>query len=114
MRNRITVRADNVELRGYFDGDMDALQEFSQNMAPVGMVIASLEDDDWDPFAPAPITHPEDPPTIEASREVISNIALNATGAVDFMDQIAHLHYSQALVIRGERARADKAEASDG
>lgn len=155
MRHRITVRADNVELRGYFDGEHESLQEFADNMAPVGMVIASVADDHWNPFGPpvdevaelisevreaefptaelselanvladaterliysprGPISEPHDPPTVNASREVIANIALTAEGAADFMEQIAQLHYSQALVIRGERGRAEQAEALNG
>lgn len=108
MRFRITVRADNVELRGYFDGTQEELQEFSMNMAPVGMVIASLALDGYDPFG---ITQPSDPPSIVSSSEVIQGIWESSDDTSTVMSMLTALHYQQAFVIRGERHRAEVAEA---
>lgn len=157
MRHRITVRGEGIELRGRIDAESGNEIErlFADDLGERAMIVASIADDNWDPFGPplheiadlisevreaefptaelselanvladaterliysprGPISEPQDPPTIDMSREIVSNIALNATGAVDFMEQIAHLHYSQAVVIRGERGRAEQAEALNG
>lgn len=53
-RYRITVRADapnRVELRGYFDGGIDRLNDFARAMEPFGLVIASPVHPTYDPFA---------------------------------------------------------------
>lgn len=50
MRYRITVRGRGTELRGYFDGEHRELEEFSDVMAPFGVVVASHADADYDPF----------------------------------------------------------------
>jgi hypothetical protein len=107
MRFRITVRADNAELRGYTDQEsVEALNEFAQNMAPIGVVVASATEDSYDPFA---IDAPEDPPTIEKSREAVHRIASESTTADEFMGRMIELHFMQASVIRGERGQKEQA-----
>lgn len=105
-RFRITIRGTDTELRGY--ATIEALAALT---APPGeqpyVVVASPADDDFDPFA---ISEPEHPPTIEFSLEHIQHIWDTSETAEDCITQLAMLHLSQALVIRGERARADKAE----
>lgn len=49
MRLRITVRGTDVELRGYVDGMANA-RLLSQQMEGIGVVAASVADDDYDPF----------------------------------------------------------------
>lgn len=107
MRHRITVRADNVHLRGYFDGDTNRLTDFSQVMAPVGMVIASVADENYDPFR---ISQPDSEPTIQASMEIVKGIWDSSETPEDCLTMLASLHYQQAYVIRGERHRAEVAE----
>lgn len=55
MRIRITVRGDapRIELRGYLDlvdDDATRLHAFADAMLPFGIVVASHEADDYDPF----------------------------------------------------------------
>jgi hypothetical protein len=54
MRFRITVRGDGVELRGYLDvgdqRDAPSLAQFAEDMKPYGLVVASVADDDYNPF----------------------------------------------------------------
>lgn len=53
MRFRITLRNDapRVELRGYADFESyQSLVEFSKWMKPYALVIASPQEDDFDPF----------------------------------------------------------------
>lgn len=52
-RYRITVRGDGVELRGYIDGSIHTVDDFARIMTPVGPVVASLADADYDPFKEA-------------------------------------------------------------
>ena len=53
MRLRITVRNDDMELRGYVDVDsLDNLNGFAAAMKDVGIVIASPAADDYNPFTP--------------------------------------------------------------
>ena len=49
-RWRITVRADNVELRGRIDCEYEDLEAYAKAAKPIGLMIASLADDDYDPF----------------------------------------------------------------
>ncbi len=49
-RIRITVRGENAELRGYMDADQDTLMAFAEAMKPYGLVVASLAEDDYNPF----------------------------------------------------------------
>lgn len=108
MRFKLTIRGDDTELRGYMDmGTTDTLAAFANAVEPYGLVIASAVEDDYNPFG---ITEPEHPPTPEASREVIRGI-LQLLSPSDAEDYLAQLHYGQAVVIRGERYRADQAEA---
>jgi hypothetical protein len=52
MKFRITVRGDGTELRGYMVAlDHTTLNAFAATMKPYGMVVASIADDDYDPFA---------------------------------------------------------------
>ena len=56
MRFRITVRGDDIELRGYVDGEQ-ALHKLatalgdSENSPGIALVIASPADDHYNPFA---------------------------------------------------------------
>lgn len=50
-RWRVTIRGEGVELRGYADLHLNALEALSQAMIPYGLVIASPADDYYDPFA---------------------------------------------------------------
>lgn len=104
MRHRITVRADNVELRGYINTESnEELVEFSQNMAPVGVVIASAADPDYDPFAPS----------LELSLNTIIGLIQN-NGIQDTEALVMHMagvHYMQAQVIQGERRQKEEAQA---
>lgn len=51
-RFRITVRADEptLELRGYTDLPPAVLNSLADALKPYGMVLASVADDDYDPF----------------------------------------------------------------
>jgi hypothetical protein len=49
MRIRLTVRSTDWELRGYTD-DATHLVEFAEAMKPFGLVVASVAEDDYDPF----------------------------------------------------------------
>ena len=55
VRWRITVRGDSTELRGYLEvndspGAPDDLEYFAAVMKPFGIVMASIADDDYNPF----------------------------------------------------------------
>lgn len=52
MRFRITIRGDEVELRGRLDGDLADIQQMARDAAP-WVVVASPAADDYDPFDPA-------------------------------------------------------------
>lgn len=39
-----------MELRGYLDGELADVQEFARAVEPFGLVLASVADDDYDPF----------------------------------------------------------------
>lgn len=53
MRFRITVRNDDIELRGYIDVvSLENLNGFATAMKDVGMVVASPAADDYNPFRP--------------------------------------------------------------
>lgn len=49
MRYRVTIRDENLQLRGYVDGE-DALRRVANAVAP-SMVIASPAADDYNPFS---------------------------------------------------------------
>jgi hypothetical protein len=49
MRYRVTIRTDQIELRGYVDG-VKTLVELAEAMKPITMVICSPADDDYNPF----------------------------------------------------------------
>lgn len=110
MRFRITVRYPNkTELRGFTTVDsIEELQEWSQAMAPIGMVIASpAEGEDFDPFQPGDAHHA---PTPEDSLAVVREKATEAETADEFLGAMSWLHYMQAMVIRGERDQRLEAE----
>lgn len=107
-RFRITVRGDGAELRGYIDGSHGTLNDFAGLMTPVGVVVASPAEDDFDPFA---ITEPGHPPTPERSFAVVTELYADSENTVDFMERMAQIHFGQANVIRGERYLREKAEA---
>lgn len=54
QRFRITVRALGVELRGYIDNGLDEeetkLSDFAKAMEPIGVVVASPVEHDYNPF----------------------------------------------------------------
>lgn len=53
MRYRITVRNEDVELRGWIDVvSLDNLNGFAAAMKDVGIVVASPAADDYNPFVP--------------------------------------------------------------
>lgn len=110
---RITVRGLAIELRGQFhdlgDEDQPSVQNLADALAPFGMVIASHAPDDYDPFA---ISDPENPPTHEKSKELIQSWfdTADADHRDELIDYLAHIHFNQALVIRGERGVRDAAE----
>jgi hypothetical protein len=112
MRFRITVRGLGVELRGRFDQltdeDAPTLADFADAMEPFGMVVASPASDDSDSFG---ITEPENPPSLEKSRDIIGAMMENASNPADLLDMLATIHCGQAVVIRGERYQREKAEA---
>ena len=51
-RYRITVRGDNIELRGYIDADEDHghLVQLANAVERFGVVVASKAEDDYNPF----------------------------------------------------------------
>ena len=51
MRFRITVAEADVHLRGYVDG-RETLLALADTMKPIGIVVASPAEDDYDPFKP--------------------------------------------------------------
>lgn len=118
-RNRITVRGEGIELRGYIDAESGNEIErlFADDLDERAVIMVSPAEDDYNPFVselPEGISEPDFPPDLNASREIIQSTAMHSTGVVDFFEQMAVLHYNQALVIRGERGRAERAEASGG
>lgn len=53
MRFRITLRGvvpRRIELRGYFDGDIEEVQAMARAVEPFGALIISPAEDDYDPF----------------------------------------------------------------
>jgi hypothetical protein len=50
MRWRITIRSDDTELRGYIDAPLSDLERFAEAVKPLGLMIASPADLDYDPF----------------------------------------------------------------
>ena len=54
MRYRITVRGEGVELRGYVEFEdryaLSTLGDFANDMKPYGIVVASIVDNDYNPF----------------------------------------------------------------
>jgi hypothetical protein len=53
MRWRITIRATGVELRGYIDAPLADLEGLAEAAKPLGLMIASPADPDFDPFRQA-------------------------------------------------------------
>jgi hypothetical protein len=107
-RFKITVRGDQIELRGYANpADGTYLQSLALAMEPFGIVVASIAEDIYDPFA---ISEPEYPPTEEGSRQVITGM-MEGADAPTFIDRMVQLHHMQAVVIRNERALREQAEA---
>lgn len=49
-RWRVTIRGDDVELRGYIDATLDDLRRFADAVKPLGLMIGSPADPDYDPF----------------------------------------------------------------
>lgn len=109
-RYRITLRGVDVELRGYVDGSAN-LRIIADAVDPMGlMVVASEADDDFNPFA---ISQPEYPPTVEMSREVIERAFQGKFTIDDVQEELAKIHFMQALVIRGERHLREMVEAEN-
>jgi len=109
MRFRITIRRVNkTELRGYHDVEsIEEMGQFSAAMEPFGMVIASPATPDYNPFG---ITNPDYPPSMETSRDLLNGWFSTYENQEELFEHLATVHYNQALVIRGERYRADQAE----
>ncbi len=105
MRFRVTIRDNDMELRGYVDGE-DVLRTVADDMHPT-QVIASPAADDYNPFG---ISQPEYPPTLDSSIELISEIVESAESPEDLISTLAQLHLAQAIVIRGERYQRESAE----
>jgi len=103
MRFRITVRGNDIELRGYMDGDGQDLNALSLAMDPFGMVVASQAEDSYNPWAA----------TADASMELILSILAQQEypNLPDLIRHMANVHYMQANVIQGERALRESAEA---
>jgi hypothetical protein len=102
----------DIELRGYVDGSAN-LGILADAVKPMGvMVMASPAADDYNPFV---ISEPENPPSIEASLELMQYYFDQAKEqGVDqstLIGALADLHYGQALVIRGERGQREYLEA---
>jgi hypothetical protein len=107
-RYKITVRGTDVELRGYIDGEA-TLRVTAKVMDGIGIVVASPAPDDFNPFA---ISQPEHPPTPDASIDIIRGMWESSENPEDFLTNMAMMHFAQANVIRGERGRAERAEAA--
>jgi hypothetical protein len=112
MRFKITVRGLGIELRGYtdqgIDEDQPTLIDFAEAMKPFGLVVASPAGSDYNPFA---ISEPGHPPTPDGSIDQIRAMRERCNTEEQFLTDMAILHYAQANVIRGERGRAERAEA---
>lgn len=59
MRWRITLRGEDVELRGYVDCSLPELELMSEQVKPLGLLIASQADDDYNPFGSGSMTRNE-------------------------------------------------------
>lgn len=57
------------------------------------------------------ISEPENPPSLEKSIDVLTAMAASTTGLVELIESFASIHFGQAVVIRGERGRTERAEA---
>ena len=51
MRWRITIRENNVELRGWIDCEYPDLVAYSQAVKPLGIMVASPAPPGYNPFA---------------------------------------------------------------
>ena len=102
---RITVRGDGTELRGYLrDEGGENLALLSEQMKPLGVVIASELDAGTTSL---PITNDPSP---ETSYSIITGLLEQANGnPAEFIATVAHMHYMQAMVIRGERDEKEEA-----
>lgn len=107
-RFRITVRGVDIELRGYIDGIAN-VHIFAKEVDDMGLdVIASDATDDYNPFQ---ISEPDYPPTLESSIDVMTGFFEQyGTDVVALIEHLATVHQAQAIVIRGERGRAERAE----
>lgn len=50
MRWAVTIRGHGVELRGYIDAPLSGLGALADAANPLGIMIASPADDDYNPF----------------------------------------------------------------
>jgi hypothetical protein len=94
---RVTVRTPGkTELRGFTSVDsFEEMQEWSNAMAPIGQVVASVMDGQQDDLLAGQ-------PTPEKSEELIKGI-IAQNSPENALAALSHLHYMQAMVIRGER-----------
>lgn len=107
-RYKITVRGTDMELRGYVDTNPEDLAAFAKSVEGRGVVVASEAPQGWNPFG---ITEPDYPPSLENSIDLLSSLAATSENMVDLIERFAALHFSQAMVIRGERYQHERAEA---
>ena len=108
MRFKVTIRGDKAELRGYITTPTEeGLAIAAQAVTPIGLMIASPAADDFDPFA---ISEPDYPPTPDSSIDIIKGMWESSESPENFLSMMSMLHYNQAVVIRGERGRAERAE----
>jgi len=102
MKHRVTVRGHGLELRGFIDSEQTDLVEFSNALNGFGLVIASPMEPMVEPF--------DGQPDLEGSRAKIMEFLADVPDAPTFIERVVHLHFMQAMVIRGERDRAERAE----
>jgi hypothetical protein len=53
MRFRLTLRGEDVEMRGYLDGPVEMLYELAAAVKPYGILVASPAPEGYDPFSDA-------------------------------------------------------------
>lgn len=95
---RVTIRGDETEIRGFIP--TASLPAFSAAMEPFGIVMASPMGDPAELFNPS----------LATSIAHVEKLRDTAFDEAAFIAEVATLHYLQAMVIRGERDRAETAE----
>lgn len=95
---RVTIRGEDTEIRGFLP--TASLPAFAAAMEPFGIVMAS------------PLGGPSElsNPSLATSIAHVESLRDTAFDEAAFIAEVATLHYLQAMVIRGERDRAEAAE----